>query len=172
LAEQLVELLYQSWADLDQAISGLTPEEAGSRYEGCNRIAWCVGHVTQQVDSWINRNFQGLPPHPIASQPIFQTGASGDAPEWSVVLDAMRDVRGSARSFLDAVDADSLKHTVPYRGSITYLRPIGLSLGYALMRISAHNFMHTGEISTIRSLLHHPSDDSWMWGEAFLPFRG
>jgi hypothetical protein len=53
---------------------------------------------------------------------------------------------------------------IVYDGSIEYLRPIGLSLRYALMRIAAHHFVHVGEIVTIRSRLGHTVGDFPDWG--------
>jgi len=34
MPEKLVLFMYQSWADLDRAVDGLTPEEATARYDG------------------------------------------------------------------------------------------------------------------------------------------
>ena len=168
LAEHLVELLYQSWRDLDEAISGLTSADAESRYEELSRIAWTVGHVTQQVDSWFNVRFQGESPHPVLSDPMFHTGASGESAPWPEVLAGVEEVRRRARAFLDGLAPADLDRTVAYDGGIEYLRPGGLRLGYALVRTAAHHFLHAGEILTIRSLLGHELEDSWVWGQELL----
>ena len=168
MAEPLVELLYQSWADLDHAVEGLSAADAEAPHHGLSRIAWTVGHVGQQVDSWFNVRFAGEAPHPLLSQPQFRTGASGEAPPWNEVLQAIGDVRGRARGYLDRMGADDLERVVPYTGGIEYLRPTGLKLSYALFRTATHHFEHTGEVLTIRSLLRHEVEDTWVWGEKLL----
>jgi hypothetical protein len=168
MPEKLVLLMYQSWADLDRAVDGLTPEEAMARYDGGSSIAWTVGHVTHMVDSWINVRFQGLLPHPVISHPMFRTGGSGEAKDWPIILAGVREVREAARRFLESQPGPDLDDVIPYDGSIKFLRLIGLSLRYALMRIAAHHFIHVGEITTIRSRLGHAMGDGEEWGRALV----
>ena len=73
MADKLVALMYESWADLDRAVTGLNPDEATDRHGGSSGIAWTVGHVTHMLDSWIGVRFQGLPPHPVISDANFRT---------------------------------------------------------------------------------------------------
>src|SRR5688572_10109135 len=80
MPDNLALLVYQAWSDLDQAIAGLTPEQATERRDGQSAVAWTVGHVSQQVDSWLNMRLQGLPRHPLLADPCFATGAGGDWP--------------------------------------------------------------------------------------------
>ena len=61
-----------------------------------------------------------------------------------------------------------LDRVIPYNGSIPFLRSVGLSLGYALMRIAAHHFMHAGEMVTIRSRLGHALDEEPDWGRSLI----
>ena len=168
MATALVHLIYQSWLDLDQATEELSSSDTESRHLELSRIAWTVGHVTQQVDSWFNVRFQGIERHPVIGSETFHTGASGDSPPWSEVSQAIDEVRQRARVFLEQVSDADMTRIVPYDGGIDYLRETGLRLDYALMRTSAHHFLHTGEILTIRSLLQKPTSDSWPWGIAFL----
>ena len=93
MAHQLVELLYQSWEDLDHAIEGLSAADAETGRQGLSPIAWTVGQVGQQVDSWFNVRFAGNEAHPFLGDPMFHTGADGDSPSWSEVLRATTDVR-------------------------------------------------------------------------------
>ena len=167
---KLVLLTYESWADLYRAIDGLTPEGATTRSHGSSAIAWTLGHVTHMVDSWINVRFQGLPPHPVIDTPDFRAGGGGDALDWTTVLGAAGEVRESARRFLDTVDDADLGRVIPYDGSIELLRGTGLRLGYALMRITAHHYIHVGEIVTVRSRLGHATDEMDLpdWGRALI----
>jgi uncharacterized damage-inducible protein DinB len=158
--------MHQSWTDLDHAVEGLSLEEATARYDGGSSIAWTVGHVTNMVDSWLNVRFQGLSPDPVISNARFRTGGSGEAQDWPEIQTATRAVRASAMRFLEQVPDLSL--TVPYTGSIPFLQTTGLQLGYALMRITAHHFMHAGEIHTLRSRMGKPVPDVPDWGRTLI----
>lgn len=149
-------LLYESWTMLDEAVEGLTPEEATTRHDGGSSIAWTVGHVTTMVDSWINVNFQGLPPHPVIGGRQFHIGGTGEWGDWAGILEAADKVRHQARLYLDS--EPPIDRVIPYDGSIQFLRETGLRLSYALLRIAAHHFIHSGEIITIRSQLGHGTD--------------
>ena len=168
MPENLALLVYQSWSDLDLAVAGLTDEQATERPDRQSAIAWTVGHVSQQVDSWLNMRLQGLPRHPLLADPCFATGASGAFGDWPALLAAVSDVRAAARRFLDADPPLDLR--VPYTGAIAYLRTAGLSLRYALTSIAAHHWMHAGEIETVRSLRGNPRPDSGRgdWGRDFV----
>ena len=152
----LALFLYESWSLLDDAVAGLALEEATTRHDGGSSIAWTIGHVTTMVDSWINVNFQGLPPHPFLAGDRFRNGGTGECDDWEGVLAATDDVRRSARLYLDS--EPPIDTVVPYAGSIEFLRETGLRLSYALLRIAAHHFIHAGEIVTIRSRLGHDTD--------------
>ena len=93
MPHRLTLFLYESWSMLDDAVEGLTPEEATTRYDGGSSAAWTIGHVTTMVDSWLNVNFQGLPPHPIISGSQFRVGGSGEWGDWPGILSAADEVR-------------------------------------------------------------------------------
>jgi uncharacterized damage-inducible protein DinB len=162
--DKLILLMYRAWADIDRAVDGLSAQEATARRDGGSSIAWTFGHVAQMVDSWINRKFQGLAPHPVLGQPEFRARGSGNADDWRGIQAAVQEVRDASRRFLDADPAPDLDRMIPYDGSIEDLRPVGLSLRYAIMRISAHHFVHVGEIVTLRSQLGHNLGDFPDWG--------
>jgi hypothetical protein len=168
MPDKLILFLYQSWADLDRVTEGLTPEQATTRYDGGSAIAWTVGHLTTQIDSWLNMRFQGLPPHPAFNRSIFRTGGSGEAMDWPGIVAGMREVRANARRFLDAEPGPDHNRLIPYDGGITWLHATGLSLRFALMSIAAHHFEHLGEIVTIRSRLGHVLTDAPEWGRDLL----
>jgi hypothetical protein len=114
--DKLILLMYQSWADLDHAIDGLSAEQATTRYDGGSAIAWTVGHVTTRVDSWLNMRFQGIPAHPTFNRALFRTGGTGEAADCSGILTGVREVRAAARRFLDAEPAPDLDRVIPYGG--------------------------------------------------------
>jgi len=168
MPEKLVLLLYQSWADLDAAVEALSSDEATVRLESASSVAWTVGHVTNMLDSWINVNFQGHPPHGFVGDPKFRSGASGDASDWPGVVEAVTEVREVARRWLDSLTTADLVRRIPYHGSLELVRSTGLPLDYALMRIAAHHFMHAGELMTVRARLGHEVPDGPKWGLALL----
>ena len=142
---------------LDDALEGLTPEEAMTRSHGGSAIAWTVGHLANMLDSWINARFQAFPRHPVVSNAQFRVGGTGEWADWEEVLAATHEVRGRARPYLDsALDVNA---TIPYDGSIELLQETGLRLSYALLRIAAHHLLHTGEIVALRSRLGHNTDE-------------
>ena len=166
--QQVIQVTYQSWADLDRAIAGLDEAQATAREGGLSSIAWTVGHLTQMVDSWLNVRFQGLPPQPLLTGPAFAMGSSGEVEGWPAIIEALASVQGSARHFLDSPPDIGLDLTVPYTGSIEWLRPHGLQLRYALLRIAAHHFGHVAEILTTRTRLGVGLADDLEWGRLFL----
>ena len=97
MADRFVLFIYESWKNLDESVAGLTREETTARHFGGSSVAWTIGHVTTMVDSWINTNFQGLPPHPFLVGDRFRNGGTGECDDWEGVLAATDDVRRSAR---------------------------------------------------------------------------
>ena len=51
MPHKLSLFLYESWSTFDEAVDGLTPEEATTRHDGGSSIAWTIGHVTNMLDS-------------------------------------------------------------------------------------------------------------------------
>ena len=164
----LIRALFQAWADLDRAIAELTPAQATTRDHGGSSIAWTVGHLTQQVDSWLNVRFQGLAPHPVIGQPDFHTGGSGTATNWPAIVAGVRAVQATARQYLAAAPGPDLARVVPYDGGVRFLHATGLSLRYAVLSIAAHHWEHIGEILTLRALLGNIIEDERAWGRDLL----
>ncbi len=165
--DKLIPFVYQSWADADFAVEGLTDEEATTRYDGASSIAWTYGHLANMVDSWLNAKFQGLARNSIVGSAEFGAGGTGAAEDWPAISAAVREVRASARCLLDNKPPPDLDRVSPYDGAVAYLHPIGLSLRHALLRIAAHHFTHAGEILAIRSRLGHQIEDVRDWGRTF-----
>ena len=112
MANKLILLMYESWAQVDSAVRGLTPGEATTRYDSGSSIAWTVGHVTTMVDSWVNMRFQRLPPHPFITHPNFRTGGSGEENDWPMVQAAVKEVREAARRLLDSEQEPDLERVI------------------------------------------------------------
>ena len=141
----LVAFVYDSWADLDRVVEGLDRGLAEQQPNGGSAIAWSVGHVTNQLDGWVNSRFGGIAPHGLIGSKHFRDG--GGADDWPAIQQGVGEVRQLARSFLDHLSDADLRRTIPYDGSLLELRARGLNLSYALLRIAAHHYVHTGEIA-------------------------
>ena len=158
-ANKLVGLVFEAWNDLDRVLNNLDAVQATDQVDGQSSFAWTFAHVTQQVDSWINVNFQGRASHPFLSSDQFRLGSSGAADNWTAIELAVRDVRVAARHYLERQTENDLNKTIPYLGSIIILRQHGLNLRYALMRIVAHHYFHIGVIACQRDRLGHQVGD-------------
>ena len=113
-------------------------------------------YVTQMLDSWVNTRLQEIPRYPLIGDPRFRTGRTGNWDDWEGVVSAKGEVRTRARQYLDSEPA--IDTSIAYGSSIEFLRETGLRLDYALMRISAHHWLHAGEIVGLRSGLGHDTD--------------
>jgi DinB superfamily len=147
---KIAGLVLEAWEDLDRVLVGLTVERATRQVDGQSSMAWTLGHVCQQVDSWINVNFLRLPPHPVINRDGFRMGSAGLADDWDLTLAGALEVRGAATAFLESLTDPDLDSVVPYSGSFVPLREHGLSLRYALLRIAAHHYFHIGVIACQR----------------------
>lgn len=155
----LVGALFDAWDDLDQTLLGVTPEDMLVRWDGGSAFAWTYGHVTNMVEAWLNVRFQGLAPHPVIADPNLRIGGSGAVDNWSAIQRGVREVRETARRYLEGLDELSLDVVIPYDGSVVALRERGLSLRYALIRNITHHYYHIGEIATKRERLGHATGD-------------
>jgi hypothetical protein len=156
---KVVGLLFEAWNDLDRVLAGLTPEEMVSNASGGSSFAWTAAHTTATMDAWISVRFQGLAPQPVIGQDRFRFGGSGVAEDWPAIERGIREAREAARRYLqDKAEAD-LDLTLPYDGSLAYLRERGLNLRHALLRLCAHHYFHIGEIATKRERLGHSVGD-------------
>ena len=143
----VVGFVYDAWADLDRAVEAVDSALAEERPEGGSAIAWSVAHVTNQLDGWVNTRFAGLQAHELIGSRRFRDG-DGRAADWPAIQRGVVAVRQLARSFLDPLSEGDLRRTISYDGSLLELRAGGLNLGYALLRIAAHHYLHIGEIAS------------------------
>lgn len=157
-SDKQIGLLYEAWKDLDRVTDGLDTLTATRRLEGGSSIAWAIAHVTAQIDSWVNVRLAELSPNQVISSARYRLNGGGVVEEdWQPILRSINEVRGSARQYLDS--SPPMDSLVPYTGSIDYLRESGITLRYAILKISAHHYFHIGEISTKRDRLGHSVGD-------------
>ncbi len=155
----LVALLYDAWDDFDRASDGLAAEEAVRRVDGGSSFAWTAAHLANQVDAWVNVRIHGSRAHPLISEPRFRFGGTGAAEDRDAIRAGVREVRETARSHLGRATEATLDARLPYDGSLAHVRPVGLTLRYALYRAITHHYFHLGEIASKRRAMGHDVGD-------------
>lgn len=161
-------LLLEALNDLALALDGLPDELATARPEGGSSIAWTAAHVTQGLDSLVLYRFTGRQREAMLSDAALGAGGTGSVADWPVLRAKVREIQAAAIDFLATLTEADLARTVPYDGSIASLRPVGINLEYAVLRVAAHHFTHVGEIAAIRSAMGLPLPDNREWGRMFL----
>ena len=63
--DPLVGLVTEGWDELDRVLDGLDAADATRQVDGGSSFAWTLGHVTNQLDSWVNVRLQHVAPHPV-----------------------------------------------------------------------------------------------------------
>jgi hypothetical protein len=150
-ASPIVGLVFDAWLDLDRVLERLSDEDAVHKVDGGSSFAWTLGHLTNQLDTWVNVRLQGVAPHPLFVDPAWRMGGSGAASNWDEIRRAAEEVRGSARRFLEALDETALSRESPYAGALEALKGKNVSVRYTLQRIAVHTYFHIGEIASVRS---------------------
>jgi hypothetical protein len=125
-------------------LDGLNETEATLPIHGSSSFAWTLAHVTNQVDAGINVQFQKKDRHKLIGQKRFRFGGTGEANEWGTIKSGVEEVRTTARNYLEELDDQGIDLTIPYDGSIKWLRSKGLNLRYTLYRACAHHYFHIG----------------------------
>lgn len=152
-------LVLESWESMDEVVSGLSADDATKRWFEGSSFAWTYGHVTNQVDAWLNVRFQGKAPHPLIGSDDFRRTGSGLTENWEAILTGAGEVRELAVPYMESLREDQLDERHPYDGSIEVLRQSGISIRHALLRIAAHHYFHVGEIAAKREMLGHKVGD-------------
>ncbi len=161
-------LLLEGLNDLRLAIDSLPDDVTLARHDGASSIAWTAAHVTQGLDSLVLYRFAGHERDPMLSDAALGAGGTGTVSDWPALRAKIAEIQAAASGFLATLTDADLTRTVPYDGSIATLRPVGINLEYALLRVAAHHFEHAGEIAVLRSAMGLPLPDNREWGRMFL----
>ena len=148
MAESRIVAFYlASWDDADRAFAGLTAEEARERQGGGSSFGWTYVHL-DWGDTWITERLRGLPRHPVLQAEAERFGRSGDSGDWETIRQAVAEAREDVRAYLEPLtDEDLDRLIVPATGPYP---PVPLR--YLLMRWTAHNYFHAGEVASKRGL--------------------
>ena len=159
VSSKLVGLMVESWKDMDRVLAGLNEVEATRQIYGSSSFAWTLAHVTNQLDSGVNVQFQKMIRHELIGQKRFRFGGTGEAGEWDAIKSGVEEVRTSARKYLENLCDQEIDVTIPYEGSIRLLRERGLNLRSILYRACTHHYFHIGEIASKRNQMGHEVGD-------------
>ena len=153
---KLVGLLFEAWSDMDRVVDGLDPGEAVQQIYGGSSYAWTYAHMGNSTDAWINVRMRNLAPHQLLGQEHFRFGGTGQAEEWQAIREGVREVRSTARTYLEGMEDDDLGgaflQDTSFGGRLAPLSQHNVSLRYAILRLCAHHYYHIGEIGTKRDL--------------------
>ncbi len=78
-------LLYETWDDMDRVLDGLEDQLATEQIDGGSSFAWTLGHVTSQVDAWINVRFGRRHTHHLIGDTRFNVAGTGSAQDWQAI---------------------------------------------------------------------------------------
>jgi hypothetical protein len=149
--DQQVSLLLSTRRELWRSIEGLSDSEAERSVENLNSISWTVGHLASQesriwdilcqhlpADEWLKTNFQfGAPP---------------SNPSFSEVKDALKRSQQSTEQYLLGITPSEANRVPADTKGRTFLDETVFQL---VQRVIAHQWLHIGEICTIRTLLNN-----------------
>jgi hypothetical protein len=144
-------LVLESWPELDRVLDGLTSEDAVRQIDGGSSFAWTLGHLTNQLNTWINVRLLDQLPHPFFDDKRWRMGGTGAAENWREIREAADEVRAVARPYLESLDETAVNMQSAYAGSLPELVGRQVSARYTLMRIAVHTYFHIGEIASVRS---------------------
>jgi hypothetical protein len=147
----VVGLVFEAWGEVDRVLDGLDTSTATRQIDGGSAFAWTLGHLTNQLDTWINVRLAHLPPNRVLDRSELRFGGTGAADNWDEIRRAVADVRRGARDFLEPLDDAALSAETSYAGSLAELAGRNVSMRYVLLRIAAHHYFHIGDIASVRS---------------------
>lgn len=145
----LVDQLRFARSEFQRGLAGVTDEEASRRFLPMNCIAWNVGHLAWQEQSyWLRDQGEGLLLPEINRDFIY--GAPASTPALSEMQEAWQVITAAADPWLEVVTTETLLTEATRDG-----RPAGFAVGSRLLRTIYHYWYHTGENAAIRQMLGH-----------------
>lgn len=125
--------------------------------EGCNHLAWQVGHLTASEVSLLEGIFPGKAaelPAGFAEAHSKEAVGSDDAAQFCTkaeYLELMDQVRAATQSALDDLSEQDLDAPAP-----EHLRSFCPTVGHVFVLIATHHMMHAGQFVPVRRRLGKP----------------
>jgi hypothetical protein len=112
----MVGLVVEGWAELDRVLDKLSNEDATRQVDGGSSFAWTLGHLSSQLDTWINVRLQHLSQNPAFATPGWGMDGTGAADNWDEIRQATAEVRSVARPYLESLSEADLAAARPIGG--------------------------------------------------------
>jgi uncharacterized damage-inducible protein DinB len=162
----LVAQLYFTRDEWQRGIEGVSPVDAIKHIGAMNSISWLVGHMAWQEQKYWLELAQGKKPFPdLAAR--FAAGAPKNSPPLNEVVKIWFEVTRLTRPYLDKLTTADLEAELLRHG-----KPVGQSLGSAMLRLIYHYWHHNGEVMAIRQLIGHHNLPEFVGDlEKAAPFR-
>jgi uncharacterized damage-inducible protein DinB len=125
--------------------------------EGCNHLAWQIGHLTASEVSLLETICPGKAaelPSGFADAHSKETAGSDDPTQFQTkeqYLALMDEVRGSTLAALDELTDEALDEPAPEQ-----FRSFCPTVGHLFTLIATHHMMHAGQIVPVRRQLGKP----------------
>lgn len=149
MTHPLVMQLKFTRQELLRGLANLSDDDAATRIQSMNCIAWNVGHLaSQEQRNWLTR-MQDQTPMPELQQE-FGYGSPASTPKLSLTLESWRQITFECDKFLDALTTEGMQQPFLIDG-----KPSVYSVGTLLLRQIYHYWYHIGENMAIRQMLGH-----------------
>lgn len=147
-AHHLVRYVQHTRRELRRAVEGMSIEDLERRLGGLNSIAWIVGHLGWQEQTyWLTS--RGEPA--AADLEAFGHGEPAAAADFETLYQAWQRVTAASDLWLAGLDEAALLTHV--HGRSLFERE---NVGTLLTRVIGHYYLHIGQITAIRKLLGYP----------------
>lgn len=136
----LVDQLRFTRSEWSRGLAGVSKKNAARHFGPMNCISWLVGHLAwHEQKSWLERA-QGKILFPQLNE-LFATGAPMSTSSLKEMLDMWNKVTKAVDPYLNTLTTETLQNESPRDG-----KPVGISVGSTLRRITYHYWFHIGEI--------------------------
>jgi uncharacterized damage-inducible protein DinB len=146
----LVRQLRFTRGEFMRSVRGVSDSDAARRFAPLNCMAWNVGHLAWQEQSYFLRYGQDKMLLPEIDR-HFISGAPASTPALSDMLAAWRQITSAADPWLDTLTSAMLQQPFTRQDGLPGKR----TYGSLLQRVIYHYWYHAGENMAIRQLLGH-----------------
>ena len=137
----LVAQLYFTRDEWQRGIDGVSPADAIKHIGAMNSISWLIGHMAWQEQKYWLELAQGKKPFPdLVAR--FAAGAPKNSPPLNEVVKIWFEVTRLTRPYLDRLTTADLEAELLRHG-----KPVGQSLGSAMLRLIYHYWHHTEKLN-------------------------
>jgi hypothetical protein len=149
MTHPLVDQLRFARSEFRRGLTGVTEEEARQRFMPMNCIGWMVGHLAHQEQNYWLKRAQDKP-LAVPELAAFGFGKPASTPSLREMWTAYSEVLSAVDPWLDSLKTEEMLLHLEKEGKVD-----PESLGTQILRVTYHNFFHTGESQAVRQLLGH-----------------